>query len=640
MLPAFLTVCACLTALAQSAPAPLAACQSTCTGALGENIFPDGDFGQGAANVLAGNPNLAPGYSYVTSPPPNDGSYTITNNTTNWGWFAATAWINIQDNGPEPDGYMMVVNASHQPGLFYEKTVAVCENTLYEFSIDVINIHESGANNSILPNVAFQIDGNTVCETSNIPLDETWRTYRFSFTTMPGQTQTTLSLRNNAPGGIGNDLAIDNISFRACGPEIDLPSVSQFCENKPLLLNASLTNSPYTSTFYQWQVKPAGTSTWTDLPGANSLSFEVGDPAAGNEYRLVAANSAGNLNLPNCRAVSAPLRAEPEDLSDFAIAGTDTIVCNGAPATLEAGNFVKYQWSTGDNSAALQAGAPGWYSVSVTSATGCTASDSLYVFEVDLSASASWTDPLCYGDSTGTVEAVGILGGVGPLHYALDGGMFQNTPRIDHIAAGQHVLTVSDSLLCQVEIPFVLTDPPRLEVSLEGDLSMYVCDSLLLGSSTNMPVVSYQWQPQVGLQCPDCPATLAMPMSTTTYRILVTDAIGCTAVDSMTLTVLPRLDVYAPNVFIPDVGDNDENNYFTIYTGKSATAVRRLMIYDRWGELVFSRQNRAPGDLDLRWDGSNSGGKAFDAGVFVWVAEVEFTDGYSRVFSGDVMLWR
>lgn len=640
MLSAFLTVSSCLSALAQYAPPPLVACQSTCTGNLGENIFPDGDFGQGAANVLLGNPGLAPGYSYVTNPPPNDGSYTITNNTTNWGWFAAASWINIQDNGPEPDGYMMVVNASYQPGLFYEKTVAVCENTLYEFSIDVINIHEAGSGSSILPNVAFQIDGNTVCETGTITFNKTWQTYRFSFTTMPGQTQAALSLRNNAPGGIGNDLAIDNISFRACGPEIGLPPVSPFCENKPLLLNASLTNSPYTSTFYQWQVKPAGTSVWTDLPGAVSLSFEVDNPVAGNEYRLVAANSAGNLSLPNCRAVSTPLRAELEDLSDFAIAGEDTIVCNGAPATLEAGNFAQFQWSTGDNSATLLAGAPGWYSVSVTSVNGCTASDSLYVFEVNLSASAGWTDPLCFGDSSGTVEAGGIQGGVGPVRYALDGGPFQNTPRIDRIAAGQHVLTVSDSLQCRLEIPFVLTDPPRLEVSLDGDRSIYVCDSLLLGSSTNMPVVSYQWQPEAGLQCPDCPATLAMPMNTTTYLLRVSDAIGCTAVDSMTLTVLPRLDVYAPNVFVPDLSSNDENNYFTIFTSKSATLVRRLMIYDRWGSLVFSRQNRAPGDRDLRWDGSDSGGKTFDAGVFVWVAEVEFTDGQSRVFSGDVMLWR
>ena len=167
---------------------------------------------------------------------------------------------------------------------------------------------------------------------------------------------------------------------------------------------------------------------------------------------------------------------------------------------------------------------------------------------------------------------------------------------------------------------------------------MYVCDSLLLNGTVNMPAVLYQWQPADGLDCTDCPAPLAMPMNTATYWLTVTDATGCTAVDSLTLTVLPRLDVYGPNVFVQDVSNNGENNHFTIYTSKSATMVRRLMIFDRWGELVFSRKDLLPGDRDLRWDGTDFRGKALDTGVFVWVAEVEFTDGAARVYSGDVTL--
>jgi hypothetical protein len=80
---------------------------------------------------------------------------------------------------------------------------------------------ESYLSNQIQPNIAFLIDGQVVCETGNVPADQNWRTVRFSFTTVPGQTSVELSLRNNAPGGLGNDLAIDNISFRACGPEIE-----------------------------------------------------------------------------------------------------------------------------------------------------------------------------------------------------------------------------------------------------------------------------------------------------------------------------------------------------------------------------------------------------------------------------------
>ncbi|MDH3648395.1 MAG: hypothetical protein OEQ53_01875 [Saprospiraceae bacterium] len=52
-----------------------------CSGSLGENIFIEGDFGSGSANFLAMDPAVAPGYVYTTNPPPNDGFYTITNNT-------------------------------------------------------------------------------------------------------------------------------------------------------------------------------------------------------------------------------------------------------------------------------------------------------------------------------------------------------------------------------------------------------------------------------------------------------------------------------------------------------------------------------------------------------------------------------
>jgi hypothetical protein len=79
-------------------------CQSTCSGTLGSNIFPNGDFGSGVPNVLPTNPGIAPGYNYQLNPPPNDGWYCITNNTSSWGSFAASRWIKIEDNGPEPNG--------------------------------------------------------------------------------------------------------------------------------------------------------------------------------------------------------------------------------------------------------------------------------------------------------------------------------------------------------------------------------------------------------------------------------------------------------------------------------------------------------------------------------------------------------
>ncbi|MEN0005097.1 MAG: hypothetical protein AAF798_13180, partial [Bacteroidota bacterium] len=68
-----------------------------CDGNLGDNIFEDGDFGSGAATVLPNNPGIAPGYTYTTATPPNDGFYTITNNMNNWP-FVWNTWLQVSDN--------------------------------------------------------------------------------------------------------------------------------------------------------------------------------------------------------------------------------------------------------------------------------------------------------------------------------------------------------------------------------------------------------------------------------------------------------------------------------------------------------------------------------------------------------------
>lgn len=631
-----------LSSLFSQSPPPTAACVSTCTGNLGENIFPNGDFGKGAANVLPTDPGFAPGYQYQTSPPPNDGYYTIGNNTTPWGWFAATSWIDIKDNSPDPLGYMMVVNASYQPGLFFRKKVAVCENTLYEFSIDVISLNPPTivGQAAIPPDLTFLIDGAAVCETGKIPHDEKWHTFRFSFTAQPGLTEVELALRNNAPGGIGNDLAIDNISFRACGPEIDLPVTAFFCAEKPLTLQAQLANSPYNTTVYQWQSSLDAGQTWAAVPGATSPTLQIAQPSPALRYRLVVAGTPGNLALPNCRAVSFPVEPMLEDLSQYSIGGTDTIVCNGEPGVLRAGKFAQYLWSTGAKSDTLTVPVPGFYAVTVTSANGCTATDDLTVYETQVSAGVQWENPVCAGDSTGSAQAIDLGGGTGSLRFFLDGGAAQPSPFFQKIAAGPHLLLVQDSLGCEVPLGFVLTDPPRYEVSLGQDRSLYLCDSLIISALANHSPVAYTWSPPVGLSCDDCPEPTAMPLATATYTLTVTDALGCTAVDSVRLKVLPRLDVYAPNVFRPDISENRDNNSFTLFLSKSVTSVRRFDIYDRWGGLVFRRENQLPGAAALRWDGWEVPGKPAPAGVYVWLAEVVFSDGTARQVEGDVLLVR
>lgn len=620
---------------------PITICKSECKGNLGENIFPDGDFGAGAPNVVLTNPNIAPGYSYATSPPPNDGSYTITNNTGPWGSFAANNWINVEDNGPEANGYMMVVNAAFSPGLFYSKEVNVCANTLYEMSVDVLSVIEAAvASTSIKSNVAFLINGVDVCATGDIPHDQTWHTHRFSFTTGPNDNIVTLSFRNNAPGGYGNDIAIDNISFRACGPLISVADTIPFCADGLISLAAAVENSPYNTPVYQWQFFRPGMG-WTDIAGSQGLSFNYTDAQNGDLYRLIAANSPENLQLPYCRAVSYPIIADIEDLSGFEISGTDTIVCNGAPGILETGDYTTYHWSTGAKTPEIAAATPGWYAVTITSEHGCTANDSLYVFEVDLSVESDFENPVCFGDSTGKALVFNRMGGVGALSYGLEGWPAGTSPQLDNIPAGNFTLLVKDSLGCTVKIPLTLTDPPQLSVDIGDDRTIMACDTIAFLAVTNKPGVHFIWTPSDSLDCDNCPNPVAMPLKDMPVTVAIRDELGCRASDSIWVKVLPRLDVFGPNIFNLDANSEGiDNSFFTIFTGKSATMVNRLEICDRWGNLIFSAKNHLPGDIALRWYGFSAGGKPVSEGVYVWQAEIVFSDGIARIFKGDVTVVR
>lgn len=70
------------------------------------------------------------------------------------------------------------------------------------------------------------------------------------------------------------------------------------------------------------------------------------------------------------------------------------------------------------------------------------------------------------------------------------------------------------------------------------------------GSPTSPTGTAYQWSPAAGLDQPGDPNPDATPAATTTYTVIVTDAGGCSARDSATVTVVPLPQLEAG----PDTG--------------------------------------------------------------------------------------
>ena len=81
------------------------------------------------------------------------------------------------------------------------------------------------------------------------------------------------------------------------------------------------------------------------------------------------------------------------------------------------------------------------------------------------------------------------------------------------------------------------------------------------------------------------------------------------------------------------------NDVFTIYGSTDVQRVERLLVFDRWGELVYEATDFAPNDLSNGWDGSFKG-KNLNPAVFVYYAEITLVNGDIVTRKGDVTLIR
>src|SRR5690606_18522016 len=74
------------------------------------------------------------------------------------------------------------------------------------------------------PNLNFEVDGVAYYTTGDIKYDRgvPWKKYGFTFVTKPGQTTAQFAIRNNSPGGGGNDWALDDIKIAHCGPDLKM----------------------------------------------------------------------------------------------------------------------------------------------------------------------------------------------------------------------------------------------------------------------------------------------------------------------------------------------------------------------------------------------------------------------------------
>nr|MCU0395833.1 T9SS type B sorting domain-containing protein [Chitinophagaceae bacterium] len=180
-----------------------------------------------------------------------------------------------------------------------------------------------------------------------------WRQYGFYFTTTSTSTEVVLRMTNNARGGIGNDLALDDITFRPCGPDVSGTIVGYgdsvgVCVEEPsaYTLTASV-SSGFAQPVFQWQVSQDRGRSWRNLPGATALSYIRPSSGAGSYWYRLMTTEQTNSGRTQCGVHSNILIVEVHP-PPFVSAGPDRTSLSGTPVVLQGRvdtPFTSFYWS-------------------------------------------------------------------------------------------------------------------------------------------------------------------------------------------------------------------------------------------------------------------------------------------------------
>ena len=308
----------------------------------------------------------------------------------------------------------------------------------------------------------------------------------------------------------------------------------------------------------QWQYQD-NSGNWLNT-GSGTTSMNA-SPTQSRDYRILVSN---NLGCDAVAVQTVTVVADPV----FTISGTD-VTCNGlnngtATAVLTGGLPLNYgyNWSsndgistnnnpTGDGTTSVTGLFPAEWVINTTASPswGCYATASIVITEPSVLTASSASGSIACNGGTTTVTVSGN-GGTAPYSGT---GTFT-------VGAGTYNYTVTDANGCTATTSITVTEPSALTASISSNApNATVCSggTAALSSSVSGGTGSYtlQWQYQDNsgnwLNTGSGATVLnASPSQTRDYRLIVTDANGCSVIVLQTVTVVadPVFTISGTNV--------------------------------------------------------------------------------------------
>ena len=370
---------------------------------------------------------------------------------------------------------------------------------------------------------------------------------------------------------------------------------------------------------------------------------------AGGTYMLMMTDT-----VYGCSQVDEVFVSEDFEFPEVYAGPDQAFHCNLEALTLHAtfpvdGMLVAMQWMEVNSgeilgySPSLEVNQPGTYIFELTNLeNGCSSLDEVVIsqlippsgFDLEL------RPPTCAHARDGSILINGVIGGVPPFQYSLDGAEYASNISFFDLQAGNYNLAVKDAHGCEFSQLTTLTPGNDLELDIGEDHYIHFGESVVLEALVNIPkaeVNSIQWEASEYLPCDSCWIIEVSPERSTVYRATLTDRNGCTIEDQVHVFVERPRDYYIPNAFSPD--NDGHNDGFTVYSGQDVSNIKSIQIFNRWGGIVFQATDLPTNDETVGWNGKRKN-IPNNSGVYIYIVELEFTDGESIIKKGDVTLIR
>ncbi len=211
----------------------------------------------------------------------------------------------------------------------------------------------------------------------------------------------------------------------------------------------------------------------------NATTAQITNLAAGTYTVII-------TDADNCTASATATITQPAALVPNASATGETSVGgNNGTATANPSGGVpsyNYAWSNGANTQSISNLAPGTYTVSITDANNCVATQTVTVASFScggVSVNVAATNPSCNGGNNGTATAT-PNGGNQPYTYAWSNGGTGASQ--SNLAAGSYTVSMTDGNGCVVTGNVTLTAPSA--ISLSSQVTNVACNGGNTGSAT------------------------------------------------------------------------------------------------------------------------------------------------------------